>query len=157
MKRIYWILSITSLLLLFPSLVSQYTVSAQRPFDLETFVAKRNDFMIREIGLTKTEADAFIPLYNELKQKMFEVGRDCRKVGKDLHKKKNPTDADYMQVAECNMEVKQKEVSLEQAYFTRFKSILSPEKLYKYQQAEHKFAREFMGGAQRNNAKKSNR
>ena len=37
-----------------------------------------------------------------------------------------------------------KEAQLEKEYFERFKKILSPEKVYKYRNAEYKFVRNFM-------------
>lgn len=129
--------------------------SPQVPFDIESFITKRNEFMIKEIGLTKSEADAFIPLYNELKRNLFEIGHNCRKYERDLRKKQNLTDAEYLRVVDCNMEVKQKEVALEQEYLEKFKKILSPKKLYKYQRAEYRFARDFIKKNQGGNNSKS--
>jgi len=41
-------------------------------------------------------------------------------------------------------DVEIKEAQLEKEYFERFKKILSPEKVYKYRNAEYKFVRNFM-------------
>ena len=103
-----------------------------RHFDKEAFQAKRNAFITAEVGLTPEEAAAFIPLCNELQQKMFEVGRECRKLTKDLKHKNPPTESDYSKVNDECLGVKMKEAALEKEYYEKFKKILSPEKLYKY-------------------------
>ena len=115
-----------------------------RHFDREAFEARRNAFITAEVGLTPEEAAQFIPLCNELRQKKFEVGRECRKLSKEIRHKENPTDADYNKVIDECLDVEIKEAQLEKEYFERFKKILSPEKVYKYRNAEYKFVRNFM-------------
>ena len=58
--------------------------------------------------------------------------------------RRNPTDADYNKVIDECLDVEIKEAQLEKEYFERFKKILSPEKVYKYRNAEYKFVRNFM-------------
>jgi len=60
----------------------------QRHFDREAFEARRNAFITAEVGLTPEEAAQFIPLCNELRQKKFEVGRECRKLSKEIRRYK---------------------------------------------------------------------
>ena len=126
------------------SVVFSFSAHAQsgkqhRNFDREAFFAKKNAFITAEMGLTPEEAASFIPLCNELQEKMFEAGRECRKLSKDLKHNENATDADYLKV---NM----RQAQLEKEYYEKFKKILSPKKLYRYKRAEGKFAREFMRG-----------
>jgi Spy/CpxP family protein refolding chaperone len=110
----------------------------QRHFDREAFEARRNAFITAEVGLTPEEAAQFIPLCNELRQKKFEVGRECRKLSKEIRHKENPTDADYNKVIDECLDVEIKEAQLEKEYFERFKKILSPEKVYKYRNAKNR-------------------
>lgn len=117
-----------------------------REFDREAFQAKRNAFITAEVGLTPEEAAQFIPLCDELRQKMYEVGRECRKFSREVRKKEHPTEADYNRVIDECLEVKIKEAELEKEYYAKFRKILSPEKLYKYRDAEFKFARSYMKG-----------
>ena len=130
---------------------TSFSVSAQearkdrKSFDKEAFEARRNAFIVTEVGLTPEEAERFIPLCDELRKKRFEVGRECRKLTKQVRSKENPTDADYNEVIDKCLEVEIKEAELEKEYYKKFKQILSPEKLYKYREAEFKFVREFMG------------
>lgn len=115
-------------------------------FDKEAFLAKRNAFITAEVGLTPDEAAVFIPLCNELQEKMFEAGRECRKLSRDLRHNKNAQDVDYLKAIDECVKVRMKEAQLEKEYYEKFKKILSLQKLYKYRRAEFKFAREFMKG-----------
>lgn len=87
----------------------------QRHFDREAFEARRNAFITAEVGLTPEEAAQFIPLCNELRQKKFEVGRECRKLSKEIRHKENPTDADYNKVIDECLDVEIKEAQLEKS------------------------------------------
>ena len=65
------------------SVVFSFSAHAQsgkqhRNFDREAFFAKKNAFITAEMGLTPEEAASFIPLCNELQEKMFEAGRECK-------------------------------------------------------------------------------
>lgn len=118
----------------------------QRHFDREAFEARRNAFITAELGLTPEEAAQFIPLCNELRQKRFEAGRECRNQTREIRKKTQVSDAEYTQAIDVCLEAGIKEAELEKAYYERFKAILSPEKLYKLRESEAKFMRSFMKG-----------
>lgn len=142
------------------SVVFSFSAHAQsgkqhRNFDREAFLAKKNAFITAEMGLTPEEVASFIPLCNELQEKMFEAGRECRKLSKDLKHNESATDADYLKVIDECVSVNMKQAQLEKEYYEKFKKILSPKKLYKYKRAEGKFAREFMRGG--DNRKEENK
>lgn len=145
MGRLFFVVFIT-VSVLFSQVALAQGDKGQRHFDKEAFQAEKNAFITAEVGLTPEEAAAFIPLCNELHEKMFEVGRECRKLSREIKHKQSPTDDDYTKVNDVCLEVKQKEAALEKEYYEKFKKILSPEKLYKYRCAESKFARNFMKG-----------
>lgn len=133
------------------SVVFSFSAHAQggkqhRSFDREAFLAKRNAYITAEVGLTPEEAAEFIPLCNELQGKMFEVGRECRKLSKELRQNSSATDADFLKAIDACVDVNMKQAQLEKDYYEKFKKILSPKKLYKYKHAESKFARDFMKG-----------
>jgi hypothetical protein len=117
-------------------------------FDKQAFQAKRNAYITAAIGLTADEAAEFIPLDNELKQKQFEAGRECRRLNRESRSLETMTDAACLRLVECNIETRIKEVQLEKEYYEKFKHILSPVKLYKYQQADFRFMKEFMRGGE---------
>lgn len=118
----------------------------ERHFDREAFEAKRNAFITAEIGLTPEEAAEFIPLCDELRRKRFEIGRECRSLSREISKKKDPTADEYSKAIDTCLDVSIREAELDKEYYEKFKKILSPEKLYKYRDAEFKFARQFMRG-----------
>lgn len=132
------------------SLIAQENNTEKRKFDKEAYQAKRNAYITAEIGLTADEAGDFIPLDNEFKQKTFNAGKECRQLGREKRSKENLSDSDYLKLIDCQIEAKLKEAQLEKEYFDKFKKILSPEKLYKYRQADAKFMREFMRGGNHN-------
>lgn len=120
-----------------------------KKFQIESFIAKRNAFIIAEVGLTPEEAEIFIPLYQEWKKKTYEVGSRCHRYSRGLHKKENPTDSDYEKVIDECLKSKSEVVKLEQDYYAKFKKILAPKKLYKFNEGEHKFMRNFMKDRER--------
>ena len=123
------------------------TVMAQHDkgkFDREVFMAKRNAYITASAGLTADEAAAFIPIENEMQRKKFEIGRDCRKLARRSRSKEGLTEEEQQKLVDCTTETRLKEAKLEKEYHEKFKRILSVEKLYKYQEAEARFMREFM-------------
>lgn len=48
-------------------------------------------------------------------RKKFEVGRECRKLSKEIRHKENPTDADYNKVIDECLDVEIKEAQLEKS------------------------------------------
>lgn len=155
MNRILFI-TFVAISVLFTSEVKAQEGKDNKHFDREVFQAKRNAYITAEVGLTPEEAAVFIPLLDEMKQKMFELGHECRKFTREVRSKRKITDEEYLKnIDEC-LEVKVKEALLEKEYYEKFKKILSPEKLYKYRRAEYKFAREFMKDRkeEKNNKKK---
>lgn len=144
MRKIIYITFAAVLVLLSSESFAQEPNEKGRRFDREAFEAKRNAFITAEVGLTPEEAEIFIPLCNELRQKLFEVGRQNRKFARAILKKEHPTDEEYLQLINTSLEVKMKEAQIEKDYYEKFKKVISPEKLFKYRQAEMKFARNFM-------------
>lgn len=118
----------------------------ERDFDRKAFETKRNAFITAEVGLTPEEAAEFIPLCEELRRKRFEIGRECRNLSREIRKKEKPTADEYIKAVDKCLDVSIKEAELDKEYYEKFKQILSPEKLYKYRDAEFKFARHFMKG-----------
>ncbi|MDR3267956.1 MAG: hypothetical protein LBT83_02670 [Tannerella sp.] len=134
-------------------MLSGHFVTAQeqkddaQKFDKQAFQAKRNAYITAEIGLTADEAAEFIPLDNELKQKQFEAGQECRKLIRISRSQETLSDAACLKLIDCSIETRIKEAQLEKEYYEKFKHILSPVKLYKYQEADFKFMKEFMRGS----------
>ena len=127
----------------------------QEHFDKGAFEAKRNAFITAKLELTPEEAAQFIPLYVEMQQKLFEVGRESRKINRKIHHKESSkqgqtTDAEYTQAIYSSLDAYIKEAELKKAYYERFKEVLSPKKLYLLDDAESKFMRSFWRRGERN-------
>ncbi|MDH6306075.1 hypothetical protein M2459_002781 [Parabacteroides sp. PF5-5] len=155
-KNQIFILTFVAVMILSPlGIDAQEKGRPERQFDKEVFLAKKRAFITAELSLTPEEAADFMPLCEELQQKKFEAGHKCRKISKEMKSKTSPTDVEYVQVIDECLNVGLKEAELEKEYYEKFKKILPPAKLYKYRDAEFKFAREFMRGSRekRNNNK----
>ena len=113
------------------------------------FWERRNDFIKKEVGLTADEASKFIPLETEFRNKIVEVGRECRSLARESQNRRKMSDGEYSKLVDCQIETRIKEAQLEKEYYEKFKKILSPEKLYKYQQADISFSRELVNNMRR--------
>lgn len=136
---------------IFATCLTWFCISAQaqqcekRPrFDRGAFIAERNAYITAEVGLTPDEAAEFIPLCNELQQKIINVELEYRKSIRSTMLKKNPTEEDYKKIVDEGVEVRMKQASLEKKYYEQFKRILSYKKLYKYKLADDMFMKKFM-------------
>lgn len=120
----------------------------------EEFYNIKRQYLVKEVGMTKEEEEKFFPVYDELQKKKFDEQMNLRKTIKELDKNKETASSQsYMAVAEAMNGIKLKEAQLETEYFKKFKSILSPEKLYKLQHAEMRFNMEML---KKNNREKPN-
>lgn len=121
-----------------------------KKFDIERFKKERIDFLIKEIGLTNQESKVFIPLCDELMSKKFELNREIRRKGREVRQKgTRATAADYESLNDQTMDNKIKEAQLDKEYYQKFKTVLSPEKIYKYQRAESKFMRRTVNNSEK--------
>lgn len=140
-------------ILIFLLLVSvSFSVGAQnrpdRPrrggFDMEAVKKEKEKFLTEEMGLTDTEAKAFLPLEAEYMEKRFKINRDARHKTHELRQKKEKTDGDYKKITEINLEASKKETELQLEYFKKFGKVLSAEKVEKYRAADLKFKEEML-------------
>ena len=150
MRKIkFFIVSLSALLMVFSMQSVAYgkghkqLQGGDRSFDRETFVAKRNAFIAEKVSLTTEEAAVFIPLDNELLHKKFEIGRECRRIERELRDKKDKPDDDCKKLLKCREEVKEKRDRLDREYLEKFKKILSAEQILKYQSADREFFEDY--------------
>lgn len=127
----------------FTSLASAQSKDDKRKENFEKFRAKRVAFITERVKLTPEEAEAFWPLCNELQEKKFELNKPAREERRALRgSDKTLTEADYLRFIDTNADIKIKEAQLEKEYLQKFKKVLSPEKIFKYQRAEEEFMRQ---------------
>lgn len=111
----------------------------EHKINYEQFKQKKAEYIKKEVGLTESEAKAFLPLTDQLMQKKFELNKDLRKEVRELKNKKDKTDSDYESIVKKSLDIRIKEAELEKEYYQKFRKILSAEKIFKYQNAERKF------------------
>lgn len=130
-------------LLCFTLIVSVFiftSLAQVRKMNMADYEKRKMEYIQKEAGLTKEEANRYFPLYNDLSKKKFELHKQHRdKVEKMKQRNKNMSNEEYRQLLENDVDVKLKEAELDKQYSEKLEKILSPEKLYRAQQAERKF------------------
>ena len=106
----------------------------------------KHNMLVEEMGLTPTQKEQFLPMYEAMEKEIFQTNRDARATAAAVEKKANPTDNEYYQAAEALSNAKVKEGEIEAKYFDKFAKILSKRQLYQLKQAEAKFTRSMLKG-----------
>ena len=116
------------------------TLTAQeRKMNMADYEKRKKEFVEKEAGLSKAEADKYFPLTNELTKKKFELHRKHREKVQRIKDNSNISEAEYRKLLDDDVDLKMKEAALEKEYAPRFEKVLTPEKLYRAQQAERQF------------------
>ncbi len=132
-------------------------VAQERKMDMADYEQRKKAFVQREAGLSKAEADRYFPLTNELTKKKFELHRIQREKVQRIKDNSNISDEEYKKMLEEDVELKMKEAALDKEYAPRFEKVLSPEKLYRAQQAERQFIQNEVTNFRSNRAKSRGR
>jgi Spy/CpxP family protein refolding chaperone len=111
----------------------------KRRMNIEEFEKRKVEYIRKEAGLTKSEADKFFPLNNELTKKKFELRKNHRDRVQKIKDSSDISEAVYRKLLEDDVEVKLKEAALDKEFAKKFEGVLTPEKLYKAQQSERDF------------------
>ncbi len=108
-----------------------------RAAKIEEIKAKRIAYVFQEAGLTANEAEKVLPIYNEYKQKSWELYRQRATILKT-----SPTsETESEKAIENYIGLQQKETALASEYNKKFRDILSAEKVFKLYVAEQEFQR----------------
>lgn len=131
-------------LLLFTLLLSMFTstLTAQnrsRRMNIEDYEKRKMEFIKTQAGLTNSEAEKYFPLNSELTKKKFDLRILHRDKVQKIKDNSNLSDSEYRKLLEDDMKVKLQEAALDKEYAEKFEKVLSPEKLYRAQQAEREF------------------
>ncbi len=132
------------IMLLFAFMLSLNFISIQaqnqnRRMNIEEFEKRKVEYIRKEAELTNSEADKFFPLNNELTKKKFELRKIHRDRVQKIKDNSNISEAEYRKLLDDDVEVKLKEAALDKEFAKKFEGVLTPEKLYKAQQAERDF------------------
>lgn len=120
--------------------IHSFPLSAQdRRMNMADYEKRKKEYVTKEAKLTQEEAAKYFPLNSELTQKKFRLHKNHRDKVQRIKDNSNISDEEYRRMLEDDVEVKLKEAALEKEYAEKFEKVLSPEKLYKAQQAERNF------------------
>lgn len=140
MKKTLFLISI---ILLFTNVLFINAQSSSKSLmNLQAFEKNKQEFIMKEAGLTQGEADSFFPLNNELQKKKLELHRKYKDNLEHTKGAVNISNEEYEQLINENINIKMKEAELDKEYSERFNKLISPEKLFKAQQAERAFMEE---------------
>ena len=128
-------------------IVATLTANAQdRSKWVNEMLEAKHQMLIEEVGLTPTQQEQFMPLYEAMEKEIYTTNRDARTLAASVEKKKAPTDSEYKQAAEALSRVKVREGEIEAKYFEKFSKILSKRQLFLLKQTENKFTRTMLRG-----------
>ncbi len=140
MKKTLFLLSIT---FIFINVLFINAQNSSKPLmNLQEFEKNKQEFITKEAGLTEEEAKEFFPLNNELQKKKLELHRKYKENMKQTEEAEDISDDDYEELIKENLDLKMKEAELDKEYSEKFNKLMSPQKLFKAQQAERFFMQE---------------
>mgnify|MGYP006878617951 FL=1 len=126
--------------MLLTTALSSSVFAQRKKMNIADYEKRKMEYIKKEAGLSDEEAAKFFPVFNELAKKKFDLHKGHREqIEKMKVENADMTSEEYRKLFENDMEVKLKEVALEKMYSEQLEKILSPEKLYKAQQADKKF------------------
>lgn len=114
-------------------------ISQDRKMNMADYEKRKKEFVTKEAELTQEESNKYFPLSNELDQKKFRLRRSHREKVQSIKDNSNISEEEYRKMLDDDVEVKLQEAALDKEYAAKFEKVLSPEKLYKAQQAERNF------------------
>ncbi|MCM1004775.1 MAG: hypothetical protein NC402_00580 [Prevotella sp.] len=112
--------------------------TAEKIKELQEFKIK---YLIQEMDLPAEKQAEFTKLYSQYDKDRSALFHEIFQRVKKMRNNQNPTDTEYMIAAENMATAKAREGDLEQKYFNKLKTILSPKQLYLLKRAEQKFDR----------------
>jgi len=152
MKR-YTLLFILSLCV--TGILAQTSKDEERKQRWEEMKAKRAAFYSERICLTPEEAQVFWPVYNELQDKKGKLHHKMSGMFKNSKKnEKGEKIIDYAKITDEMIVVRVQETALDKCYHEKFKKILSPEKLFKYYNAERDWTNKLLKDIEKRGDKK---
>lgn len=104
----------------------------------------KHKFFVKELKLTKEQSRDFLPLYDEMYDRIQEAGNDCRRAETSVMNNAEATDAEIIAAARTLFEQKAREGRIETEYFDRFSTILTPGQLLMLKSVERRFNQSLM-------------
>lgn len=106
---------------------------------LEELRNYKHDFLVKDLGLTKDQQQAFFPLYDQMDDELNAISDEMKDMESKMYRDENVSDEDLQQAALLLFQQKGQEATVELSYFDKFKEILTPSQLFRLKNAERKF------------------
>lgn len=104
----------------------------------------KNEYLTRELGLSKEQQRDFLPLYNEMENEINRLNTETRETESRAAADADATDLQLENAARTIFEQKRAEGQIEMTYFDKFKEILTPRQLLQLKNAERKFTQQLV-------------
>ena len=117
---------------------------AERKQRIAEYKEQRRAYLEEKVNLSEDQASHFWPLYEEYNDKRMLLLRAFRQEMKDFKDHQSPSEKEYKEIVDSDLELKTKEVELTQEYYGKFRKILTSEQTYNLMRAEDDFAKEYM-------------
>jgi len=145
-------------LLLAPCSTLIMNAQQQGKFNPKEFKAKLESYITQEAGFTQEEAQAFFPIYFEMKAKQRQLQRNICQLKKDAPGA-NADEKDFASTIQKTKDLGVETAQLEVSYYKKLCKVVSPKKVYYAMCAEDRFHRMMLEdfGHERNRPKQGHR
>jgi len=102
---------------------------------------------VKEMGLNDAEIEKFAPIYKELISERSDLYRKYRANGpikKAIREGKEVADTTMQRISRDDSQLQIEDAQLEQKYQQKFESVLTPQQICSWREAEKKFRSEVM-------------
>jgi len=145
MKARMFRIIIYTLFIICPLLHANAQSQQKGKFNPQEFKAKLESYITQEVGFTTDEAQAFFPIYFEMKGKQRQLQRNIYWLKKNAPCA-NAADKDFaitiQKIKDLGVEMAQLEVN----YYKKLCTVVSPQKVYRAMCAEDRFHRNMLEG-----------
>ncbi len=136
-------LFIAALATLFLSLGTANAQPKKPRFSPADYKQKMENRLIKDAALTPEEAQKFLPLFHELRDKQRTLNKEIHQLRRNT-KGETTTEKDYQELLEKVYELKEKSAELERDYVKKMYKVVPASKVYKALNAESRFHRQML-------------
>ena len=104
----------------------------------------QHKFISKELDLSREQANEFFPIYDKMDEELRQVNTECRELERSALDNKDASETELEAVAAVLYAQKQKESAIEQAYYDKFKEILTPRQLIILKVTERRFTQKLL-------------
>ena len=103
----------------------------------------KHDRLTKELGLNDEQSTRFFALYDAMDRERRGVFFNDSRMRKEMKRKPNPTDKDYIEATNVSLSVGASVNRIETKYYKEIGKILTPKQVYQLRLAEQKLNKEF--------------